>query len=403
MTRIGWWDCLAGASGDMCLAAAIDAGAPIERVQAALDAVDVEPLLLATSAVSRQGVGALRVEVAVPETPIVRTWPNIRELLLAARLAEPVRTVALDAFARLAAAEAVVHRTAPEQVHFHEVGALDALADIVGTAAALHALGVERFVASPVALGSGMTRGEHGFLPVPAPAVLAILASVDAPVYSGPARHETCTPTGAALLAATVTEWSPLPPMRITAVGTGAGDRELDEIANVLRLVVGEATDPAGVAGTGAPPLVLEANVDDLDPRLWPAVLALLLDAGASDTWLTPILMKKGRPAYTLSVLTPADRADAVRAVIFTETSAIGLREHGVAKRALDREVVSVDIDGVPVRVKLARLDGVVVNAAPEYDDIAAAAIRLGRPAKAVLAAATAAAQAAVDWGDGSG
>jgi uncharacterized protein (TIGR00299 family) protein len=388
---IGWWDCGAGASGDMCLGALADVGVPLDVMQAAVDAVGTERVTLESDTVERQGVVATKVEVRAPRTAVVRTWANIRGLLERAELEDTVRTVALDAFSRLAGAEAQAHRSSPEQVHFHEVGGLDAIADIVGTAAGLHALGLERLTASPVALGTGMVRGEHGLLPVPVPAVLALLGDAGAPVAGGPAPYEMCTPTGAALLAATVGAWGPLPPMRVRGAGAGAGGRNLDEVPNVLRLVVGVAAD-----APAAETLVLETNVDDLDPRLWPAVLSRLLDAGASDAWLTPILMKKGRPANTLSVLLPGEHAAAIRRVVFTETSAIGLREHAVSKTALERAVLTVEVGGVPVRVKVASLDGEVVNAQPEYDDVAAAAARLARPIKTVLAAAVAQAHQAV-------
>ena len=379
----------------MCLGAIVDAGVPLETIQAAIDAVGVEPVQLLRESVTRQGVTATRIDVRTQTSSVIRTWGNIRSLLEAAPLPEPTRKLALDVFARLARAEAAAHRTEPDQVRFHEVGALDAIADVVGTAAGLHALGVETVTASPIALGYGMSRGEHGLLPVPGPAVLALLEEVDAPVYSGGVAAELCTPTGAALLAATVTEWGPLPALRIEAVGNGAGSRDLDELPNVLRLVVGTAVETGGDATVGHPgeiAIVIEANVDDLDPRIWPSVLSRLLDAGADDAWLTPIVMKKGRPAHTLSVLCSDQAAEEVRRIIFTETSTIGLRERRVGKRALDRAVTTVQVDGVAIRVKTAVLDGRVVNAIPEYDDVAAAAAQLGRPVKAVLAAATAAA-----------
>jgi uncharacterized protein (DUF111 family) len=245
-----------------------------------------------------------------------------------------------------------------------------------------------------------MVRSEHGLLPVPAPAVLSVLAEADAPIHAGPVALEMCTPTGAALLAATVTAWGGLPPMRVIAHGSGAGSRDHGDVPNVLRLVLGEPadSDSAMVSALDSPTttqaLVLESNVDDLDPRLWPAVLSALFAAGASDAWLTPILMKKGRPAHTLSVLTEPQHADAVRRVVFTESSTIGLRERRVTKRALVRELRTVTVDGVDIAVKVALLDGEVANVAPEYDDVAAAAARLGRPVKAVLAAAVAAAHA---------
>lgn len=396
MSRLGWWHCVGGASGDMCLGALVGAGVPLETLQAAVDAVGVEPVRLSVRDVERGGLAATKVDVHVLPDPAARSWAQLRALLEQAALADPVRELALRTFGLLAVAEGAVHRSDPEDVHFHEVGGLDAVADVVGTAAGLHALGVTEITASPVALGSGTVRAAHGLLPVPAPAVLALLGTAGAPVHSGPAPYEMCTPTGAALLAATVATWGGLPAMTVTAVGTGAGGREVAEVPNVLRLVVGDplpavdgrAADAPGVSGW----LVVEANVDDLDPRLWPAVLDRLLAVGAADAWLTPILMKKGRPAHLLAALVPAAYAPAVREVIVSETSSIGLREHRVDKSELDREWVEIPVDGQPVRIKLARRHGILVNASPEFADVAAAAAALHRPVKAVLARAAAAA-----------
>jgi pyridinium-3,5-bisthiocarboxylic acid mononucleotide nickel chelatase len=390
---IAWFHCFAGASGDMILGALLDAGAPLDAVQQAIDAVGVEPTLVATEQVTRHGLAATKADVKAPRTTVVRTWANLRNQLEASGLDDAVKARVLDVFGRLAAAEADAHRTTPDQVHFHEVGALDAIADVVGSCAALHQLGITDAVGSPVAVGYGMTRTDHGLIPVPSPAVVALLRNADAPTYSGDLPYEMCTPTGAALLAATVTSWGTLPMMRISATGHGAGSRDLDELPNLLRIVVGEPLS----AWASRPPdptdaLLIEANIDDLDPRLWPPVLARLIDAGASDAWLTPIMMKKGRPAHTLSVLVDEPAADTVRTVVFVETSTIGLREHAVDKRALVREARTVEVDGQQIRIKIATLDGRVVNVQPEYDDVAAAAAALGRPVKAVLAAANAAA-----------
>ncbi|MEP6650354.1 MAG: nickel pincer cofactor biosynthesis protein LarC, partial [Lapillicoccus sp.] len=292
-------------------------------------------------------------------------------------------------FTLLAEAEAAVHGATVDDVHFHEVGALDAVADIVGACAGFAALGLEALHCSPVAVGSGTVTTAHGQLSVPGPAVVRLLRGVA--TYAGPVAAELCTPTGAALLRHWVTSWGPQPAMVVTTVGVGAGGRDFASHPNVLRLLVGAAA-PDPVATPSA--LVIETNVDDLDPRLWPRVLALLLERGASDCWLTPILMKKGRPAHTLSVLVRAERVDAVRATIYAETSAIGMREHAVAKRELERETMVVTVGGREIRVKVARLEGAVVNAQPEYDDVAAAADALGKPAKSVLAEAIAAAPA---------
>lgn len=394
---LAWFECRAGAAGDMLLGSLLDAGAPLRAVQEAVDALGTGPIRLAVRPVRRGGLGATKVDVHPPAgRPETRTWRDVRGLIEGSDLPEPVRARALDTFARLARAEGAVHRVDAEEVHFHEVGALDAIADVIGCCMALHELGITETVSTPVALGAGMARGAHGAIPVPGPAVLELLREAGAPVYAGDAPHELCTPTGAALLAATVDRWGELPPLRITATGTGAGDRETAEVPNVVRVVVGEPV-PSGrgyeLSGPAArEQLLVETNVDDLDPRLWPAVLAVLLDAGAADAWLTPILMKKGRPAHTLSVLVDAERAEPVRRAIFTETSTLGLREHPIGKRELARDDRTVDVDGCAVRVKLAYLDGAVVNAQPEYEDVAAAAAALRRPAKYVLAAAIAAA-----------
>jgi pyridinium-3,5-bisthiocarboxylic acid mononucleotide nickel chelatase len=401
---IVWLDCSAGASGDMLLGAFLDAGADLGAVNSAVAAVD-DSLSVAVEPAVRHQIAAVKASVYVhgslhPEGPAQhvsgvspvshphgRSWRDVRALITAARLAEPVRDRALDVFGRLARAEARAHGTDPDDVHFHEVGALDAIADIVGVCAAVHSLGPERIVVSPVVVGWGtQVRGSHGAIPVPGPAVLAVLAEVEAPVTGGPAPYEMTTPTGAALLASLADEFGPLPPMRIGRTGVGAGGRDTDEVPNLLRAVVGSE-----VTASKQAEVVYETNVDDLDPRIWPQVLARLLEAGAADAWLTPILMKKGRPAYTLSVLAGPAVAAAVRQVVFAETSAIGVRETPVTKHALDRTFGTVEVDGQQISVKIASHDGTVVNVQPEYDDVVTAARELGLPVKAVLAAAVAA------------
>ena len=236
-------------------------------------------------------------------------------------------------------------------------------------------------------MGSGGTaRSGHGVIPVPAPAVLGILAEAGAPVRGGPAPYEMCTPTGAALLAAAVSRWGPLPELVPVRIGVGAGGRDPAELPNVVRLVLGR---PVGAAATA---VVLATNVDDLDPRLWPDVLDRLLAAGASDAWLTPILMKKGRPAHTLSALCPHETVDAVRAEIFRRTSTLGVRSVEVGKTALERDAGWVTVGGERIATKRALLDGVVVNVSVEYEDVRRAADALGLPVKEVLRAATSAA-----------
>jgi uncharacterized protein (TIGR00299 family) protein len=385
---IGWLDLSAGASGDMLLGALVDAGVPLEVLQTAINALPVERIRLEVETTTRHGLGATRVHVHAPASSEHRTWADVRGILADAGLPAPVREGALAVFERLAVAEGRVHRVDPDQVHFHEVGALDALADVVGVIAGFAELGLDRLAASPVALGSGSARGAHGVVPIPGPAVLELLLGI--PVVAGAVPAEMCTPTGAALVAHLVDEWTTLPPMHVLRVGTGAGGRDPAELPNVVRLALGTPGE-----ALRATPVVLEANVDDLDPRLWPGVLDTLFAAGASDAWLTPILMKKGRPAHTLSVLCGPDRIPAVQAAVFATTSTIGLRIVPVGKVALERTQATVDVLGGRVGVKLAVDGGRVVNVSVEYEDVAALARDSGLPVKEVLRAATAAAETA--------
>lgn len=238
--RLGWFDCAAGASGDMLLGAIVDAGADLDAIADAVAGVGTEPITLRRSTVTRHGIGATKIDVLTPADPVNRTWADVRALIAAAHLPAEVAATAHDAFARLAAAEARVHRIDPDEVHFHEVGALDAVADVVGVATGLHLLQLQAVHASAVALGSGTSRGSHGLVPIPAPATLEVLRGAGAPCYAGPVPLEMCTPTGAALLAATVTAWGPMPRLVPRAVGVGAGTRDPAESPNVVRLVVGE-------------------------------------------------------------------------------------------------------------------------------------------------------------------
>jgi len=388
---IGWLDGASGASGDMLLGALVGAGIDLAVLQAAVDAICPEPVRLRAERVERAGLAAVRVHVEGTESATHRTWADVRALLDGGALEDTVRERAHAVFAALAGAEARVHGTAPDAVHFHEVGALDAIADVVAGCAGLHALGLTSLVVSPLALGGGTTRSAHGRLPVPGPAVVELLRGQ--PTYGGPVEVELTTPTGAAMLAAHATGWGNQPPMAARVQGLGAGARDIPGHPNVLRLLLGETAEPGGTGTSTRQDVVLETNVDDLDPRLWPGVLEALLTAGASDAWLSPVVMKKGRPAHTLHVLVPAGLTAAARRIVLTHTSAIGLREHPVTKHALPRTTTTVDVGGQPVRVKHALLDGVVVNAQPEWDDVAAAAQTLGVPPKAVLARAVAASQ----------
>jgi uncharacterized protein (TIGR00299 family) protein len=385
---IAWIDASSGASGDMLLGALADVGVPLGVMADAVEKVAPGEVRLVEERVSRAGFAATRCHVEIEDSEHHRTWRDVERLLAGAGLHEDVRSLAHDVFARLAEAEGRVHGMPAEDVHFHEVGALDAMADVVGVCAGMVHLGLERVVVSAVSVGGGSVHSEHGRLPVPPPAVVELLRGV--PSSGGPVDLELCTPTGAALLTALADEWGHQPAMAVAHVGVGAGGRDPEGHANVVRLLVGESGVVPLAAGADARPRLLETNVDDLDPRIWPGVITALLEAGASDAWLTPILMKKGRPAHTLSVLVAADRADAVRREVHRQTSSIGMREQPVDKHELDREMTTVEIDGHAVAVKVARLDGEVLNVQPEFEDVAAAARALGRPVKTVMARAVA-------------
>ncbi|MFI9099118.1 nickel pincer cofactor biosynthesis protein LarC [Streptomyces fildesensis] len=403
MTTSAWFDCSSGAAGDMILGALLDAGASVAAVQQAVDAVVPGSVTIRTETVKRCGLSATKVHVDTDPSPPHRTWHSIRALLTEAALPEPVRERAQSVFSRLAHAEAAAHGTAVDDVHFHEVGALDAIGDVVGACMAHHELGVSTASSTPLALGSGRANSAHGGIPVPTPAVLRLLAAHGAPARSGEFPFEMCTPTGAALILSMCSSWGGMPPLRILGNGMGAGTRDLPEIPNVVRVVLGHpAAGEFGTAESGAdeadtPPatdaVVVDANIDDLDPRIWPHVLARLMAVGASDAWLTPILMKKGRPAQTLSVLCPPHLLPAVRETIVTETSTIGTREYHVGKRELAREFTTVMVGTAAVQVKIARYRQRIVTAQPEYRDVVAAAEQLGIPVKTALARSIAAAE----------
>ena len=390
-----WLDVSAGVAGDMLLGALLDAGAPLDRVQTAVDTVLPGTVQLSTAVVTRAGMRATKADIRVlKEDHPHRTWRDIESMLAQSGLAEPAKAKALSVFARLADAEGQVHGIPPAEVHFHEVGAWDSIADVVGVCVALDAMGVASVSASAVSLGSGRAQGAHGDMPVPVPAVLEMSRGWQ--VTSG-GIGELATPTGMALVRALAAVCEPLPRLTVSGVGVGAGTKDTEGRANVVRAVLGTRpeVDEAGVPVERL--WVLEANIDDLDPRVWPSVLATLLETGAADAWLTPILMKKGRPAHTLSVLCAPSHRDALRACIFRLTSTFGVREYAVDRLALERDWRSVPVLGATVRIKLSMgtSDGAIAHATPEFEDVATLAARLGLPVRRVLDEARVAADAA--------
>jgi pyridinium-3,5-bisthiocarboxylic acid mononucleotide nickel chelatase len=387
MTRVGWLDCSSGVSGDMLLGALSNLGAlsGLPALLASLHDLDVACAAVPTT---RQGVAATAFQVSTAAEQPPRRLGDVLMIIDRAQVPEAVRERAAQVFRRLADVEAAAHQQSAPDVHFHEVGAVDAIVDVLGGCLGLHSLGLDELVVSPIALGGGAAQSAHGTLPVPTPAALGLLAGSPLVGYGGPQPVELATPTGVAIVAEWATSSGEMPAMTVDSIGVGAGSQDLAERPNVVRLVVGTTPEPAEVsAGEWQ---TIEANVDDLDPRLWPGVLDRLITAGAADAWLTPILMKKGRPAHTLSVLVGADGVDAVRDVVYRQTSTLGLRVLRVGKHSLDRRMATVQVGGCEVAVKVALLDGRTVNVQPEFEDVAAAAATLGRPVKDVMAEAAA-------------
>lgn len=374
--RVLYLDCFSGAAGDMILGALLDAGAPDEAVRSALAALPLEGYSVEVHAVTRASLRATKVDVTVTGSREHRGPREIAALLDAAPLPAAVRDRALRVFDLLADAEAKVHGIPREQVHFHEVGAVDAIVDVVGCAAALESLAPDRVVASPVATGRGTIESAHGVIPVPAPAVIELLRGV--PVEER-GTDELVTPTGAAVLREAVHEFGPMPPLTIAAAGYGAGTRD-GAIPNVVRAILGETNDEAPATSL----IQIDANVDDMSPELLPHAVEAVLAAGAVDAWVTPVLMKKGRPGFVVSALVAAPERARVVDVFLRETTTFGVRMHEVTREVLDRSWTEVEVEGHAVRVKTGSRGGTVVTAAPEFEDARRVAKATGMPLKDV-------------------
>ena len=380
MTRRAWFHCFSGIAGDMALGALVDAGADLDEVRELCRRIPVGGWGLEAEAVMRNGIAATHINVLAEATTVVRTAAHINGLLDEARLPERVRDRAVAVFGALARAEGKLHNRPPEQVHFHEVGALDAIIDVVGTCAALELLDVDEVHASPVAHGIGMIRSAHGALPNPPPAVVELLR--DVPVYGLDIPLELTTPTGAAILAALSVGFGPLPPMSIEASGFGAGTAQLDDRPNLTQVVLGTAVD--GLV-PGQPVQLFEVNVDDATGETLAHTLSALLHAGAHDAWITPILMKKGRPGHMVSALADEAVAVQVSAALVRETGSLGVRGQTLERWPAARSFDEVEVDGLPVRVKVS-----AGRVKVEHDDAARAAKRLSLPLREVVARAEA-------------
>jgi pyridinium-3,5-bisthiocarboxylic acid mononucleotide nickel chelatase len=378
VTTVAWFHCFAGIAGDMAMGSLVDAGADLDEVRALLERLPVSGWQLEAEPVTRAGVAATHIHVRTAETAVVRTHAHISALVDEGRLPDRVRQRAQRTFQALAEVEGRLHRRSADSVHFHEVGGLDAIVDVVGTCTALELLGVDDVRASAVATGTGMVRSAHGMLPNPAPAVVELLRG--APTYGRETAVELTTPTGAALLAANATGFGPLPSLTITATGYGAGSRDIDGLPNVTQVVVGTAV---AAARPGQPVVLLEVNVDDATGETLAHTITAALAAGAHDAWVTPIVMKKGRPAHTVSALADLALADQVAATLTAETGSLGIRGQTLERWPAARDEHEVEVAGVPVRVKVG-----AGRVKVEHDDALRAARHTGLPLREVVSRA---------------
>lgn len=392
MTRLAWFHCFSGIAGDMALGSLVDAGADLDEVRRLLERLPVGGWAVEAEPVLRCGIAATKLHVHAEEGTVVRTASHITALVEEARLPARVSARALAVFGALADAEGHLHRRPPEQVHFHEVGGIDAIVDVVGTCAALEVLDVDEVRASTVVTGTGMVRAAHGLMPNPAPAVVALLASVRAPMSGIDLGAELTTPTGAALLAGLASGFGPLPTMAIEATGFGAGSREIDGRPNATQVVLGSPTE---AMTAGQPVVLLEANVDDATGETLAHTVAALLGAGAHDAWITPIVMKKGRPAYTVSALADPALARPVAVALAAETGSLGVRGTTLDRWPSARQTGTVEVDGQPIGVKVSP-----GRVKVEHDDAARAAQATGRPLREVLSRAEAAGRDALELAD---
>lgn len=370
-----YYDCFAGISGDMNLGALIDLGVDANYLESELKKLNIEGFHLKISKDLRRGISGTKAEVVVenPDNEKHRHLRHVEEIINQSSLSETVRQNSLKIFKLIAYAEARVHQIPVERVHFHEVGALDSIADIVGAAICLDYLKVDKVLSSPIQLGGGMVRCAHGMMPVPAPATALIVENV--PIRTGLVQHEATTPTGAAILVATVDEFTEAIHYKIAKTAYGIGHRDVSEVPNVLRVYLLESE----VAETGVKQetaTVLECNIDDMNPEHYDFIMDQLFAAGASDAWLAPVIMKKSRPATQLNVLCPVEKVARMKQIIFSQTTTIGLREYSIKKSVLPRQEIIIDTRYGKVRVKQCLFNGKVVRSKPESEDVRAIAQR---------------------------
>ncbi len=383
--KLVYFDCFSGVSGDMTLGALVDAGCDVAQLRADLRALQVPGWDLSAEKVWKNGMAATYVKVRTEDQTKHRSLNAILDILKNSPLAAPVRERASAIFTKLGEAEARVHDVPLEKIHFHEVGAVDAIVDIVGACIGFHALGIERFACSPLNVGGGTAKMAHGILPVPAPATANLLQGK--PTYSNGVQKELVTPTGAAIVATLCDSFGPQPPMSVSAIGYGAGTADLEGQPNVLRIMIGEAAEKT-VPGFDEEIAVIEANLDDMNPQIYGYFLEKALAAGALDVYTTPVQMKKNRPGTLLSVLCKPADTNALMSLIFAETTTFGARTYRAQRRTLPREHVSVRTSFGDVRIKISRVNGRILHVTPEYEDCRKIAEEKNVPLQRVIAEA---------------
>jgi uncharacterized protein (TIGR00299 family) protein len=379
--KLAYFDCFSGISGDMTLGALVDAGCDLEHLRAELRGLQVPGWELSAEKTWKNGMAATYVRVKTEDQQQHRSLNAILQILKDSQLAPQVRDRASAVFQKLGEAEAGVHDVPLEKIHFHEVGAVDAIVDIAGACIGFQALGIERFACSPLNVGGGTAKMAHGVLPVPAPATANLLQGK--PTYSNGVQRELVTPTGAAIVATLCDSFGPQPPMTVSAIGYGAGTADLEGQPNVLRIMFGEAEKT--VPGYDEEIAVIEANLDDMNPQIYGYFLEKALSTGALDVYTTPVQMKKNRPGTLLTVLCKPQDANALMSLIFAETTTFGVRTYRAQRRTLPREHVSVSTSFGDVRIKLSRVNGRILHVAPEYDDCRKLAVEKNVPLQRVI------------------
>ncbi len=376
--RIAFFDCFSGISGDMCLGAVVDAGAALSNIKEGLRKIHIQDYDIKAKKVLRNGISATKVDVVTRKSE-AKKWKDIEKIIKTSSLSDKIKQKGLYIFKKLFEAEAKIHGKSLNNVHLHELGAVDCIVDVFGTLIGLDIIGIEKIYVSPINLGSGSVKTEHGLLPVPAPATLELLKNYS--IYSSDIAFELTTPTGAAIIVGLDAKTSSIPEMIIQKTGYGAGGKDFTHMPNTLRILVGE--EPA-ISNSNNFVTMIETNIDDMSPQIYEHVMEKLFKAGALDVFLENIIMKKGRPAVKLSIMAEEKDIERLSKILFEETTTIGLRIYKAQRKTLDREIKKIKTKYGDVRIKISRLKGNTVNISPECEDLKAISKNMKIPLKKV-------------------